>query len=303
MRPAAFLALSLLAISCASKPPPPAGSPVMTDPIGAATAPPGALPPATPVAATPPPAAPTARPAAAILADAVKALGGEAAINAHTTVREKTEVSFQGMGITGTAERFGTRTDRALVITEVPGMGTTREGANGKVFWAQDPVNGLRMLAGAEAEQARIDASWCPELRLSDLYKTIESKVEAGPSGAPLECLVLTLREGNAVTNCYDATTHLQVIQKGSRASPQGDIPFLTVVKDWRDVGGIKIPFGLDTQAGPLTYTVHVIDVKFDQHMDDTMFEPPTAAAKPESPSGAKPEKAKSKTKTPAKKP
>jgi hypothetical protein len=301
MKPASFLTCCLMALACASNPPPPVAAPapaVPADPVSSANASPAAPPPVAPVAATPAPPAPAVRPAAAILADAIKALGGESAINAHTTVREKTEVSFQGMGITGTAERFGTRTDKALVITEVPGMGTTREGANGKVFWSQDPVNGLRVLTGAEAEQSRIDSSWCPELRLTDLYKTIETKVEAGPGGAPLECLVLTPSEGNAVTNCYDATTHLQVIQKGSRASPQGDIPFLTVVKDWRDVGGVKMPFGLDTQAGPLTYTVRVIDVKFDQHMDDKMFEPPTAAAKPDKAAGAKPEKAKTKVKT-----
>jgi len=66
------------------------------------------------------------------------------------------------------------------------------------------------------------------------------------------------------VTNCYDAKTHLQVSQKGTRATPQGDTPFSSTLKDWRDVGGIKMPFSVDTQAGPITFTARLSDVKFD---------------------------------------
>jgi hypothetical protein len=210
-----------------------------------------------------------------ILSDIVKALGSDAAWKAHKNVRMKLEMSFQGMGISGQGERFATKEDKSLVVTDLPGMGTIREGSNGKVMWSQDPINGARRLSGAEAEQARLEAVWNPELRMNELYKSIELAASSPPGQ---ECLVLTPNEAPAVTNCYDAKTHLQVSQKGTRSTPQGDTPFSSTLKDWREVGGLKMPFSVDTQAGPITFTAKMSDVKFDQPMDDKMFEPPGGA-------------------------
>jgi len=221
------------------------------------------------------PASVPARAPAAILADVVKAMGAEAAWKAHKTVHMKLEMSFQGMGISGAGEHFATKDDKSLVVTDLPGVGTIREGSNGKVCWAQDPINGMRLLAGAEAEQARVESVWNPELRMAELYKSIESKTETGAGGAALECLVLTPHEGTPVTNCYDAKSHLQVSQKGTRATPQGDTPFTSTLKDWREVGGMKMPFAVETQAGPITFTARVTEVKYDVPVTDKMFEPP----------------------------
>jgi hypothetical protein len=223
------------------------------------------------------PAAAPARPPAAILSDVVKAMGTEAAWKAHKNVHMKLEMSFAGMGISGAGEHFATKDDKSLVVTDLPGVGTIREGSNGKVCWAQDPINGLRELAGAEAEQARIESVWNPELRFAELYKSMDSKTDTGAGGVALECLVLTPHEGSPVTNCYDAKTHLQVSQKGSRPTPQGETPFTSTLKDWREVGGMKMPFAVETQAGPITFTARVTDVKYDVPVSDKMFEPPSA--------------------------
>jgi hypothetical protein len=214
-------------------------------------------------------------------------------------MRLKLEMTFQGMGISGTAERISTRADkgkgdRMLLTTDVPGTGTFREGTNGTVFWTEDPINGLRVLAGAEAEQARADAAWCAELRMNELYKTIEAKNESGPGGAAMECLVLTPKEGNPITSCYDAKTHLQVLLKGTHTTPQGDSPLLSAIRDWIDVGGLKMPRTFDTQEGPLTFTMRVSDVKLDEPVNDKLFERPVqtppakGAAKPKAKAPAK---------------
>ena len=295
--PAHLALVSLVCVvgigACASSPPPPAATPIMSDPVKAATAPPETITPPVAVAAPPPAATPPTgpRPAAAILADAVKGIGGEAALNAHTTMRMKLDVTFQGMGISGSIERLVTSSGKMLVTTDVPGNGTSREGTNGTAFWADDPINGLRAVTGAEAELLRIDASFCPELHATLLFKTVTSKSDTSPTGAPLECAVLTPKEGSAITNCYDPTTHLQVIQKGTHTTPQGESPFTTVIKDYRSVGGIQIPFALDTQEGPFTFTMRVLDVKLDTPLDDKQFDMPRAeATAPAGKGGGKPQ-------------
>jgi len=266
--PALLLVVS--AVACASRPPPPAASAATTAPAGAAA-------PATAPGTAPAPAG-GARPPQAILADAVAATGGAAAWNAHKTARFQMDTVFQGMGMGGTGERYLTRAGKTLVITTLTGLGTVREGGNGKVFWSQDPLQGFRFLDGVEAEQARIEASWNADLDAATLFAKLASANEAGPDGAPLECVIATPKLGPDLKSCYDAKTHLEVLQTGVRATPQGDVPFRAVTRDWRTVGGVKVPFEAETQVGPITLVVHIKSLVFDEAMDDKIFEPPVPA-------------------------
>jgi hypothetical protein len=191
---------------------------------------------------------------------------------------EKLELTIAGLGMSGKGQRTSTNADKALLVTELPGVGTSRQGSNGKVLWAEDPINGLRLLTGAEAEAAMLESSWAPELRFAKLFKRIESTTDTTPAGAPLECLVLTPHAGAPLTNCYDAKTHLQVSQKGSHPTPQGDTPFTSTVKDWRDVQGLKMPFAVETTTGPITFNLKITSVELDVPVDEKSFEPPAGA-------------------------
>jgi len=222
------------------------------------------------------PTAPGVRTPDAVLADAVAATGGVAGWAAHKTAHIKLTISLQGMGMGGPAEHFQTNANRSLTLTTLPGVGAIREGSNGKVLWAQDPINGLRLLEGAEAEQARIEAAWNSDLEAHELFPKIETAIDS-PAG--LECLTMTPKVGPPIRSCYDALTHLQASQEGMRATAQGDVPFHSTVKDWRTVGGVKIPFDSVTQAGPITVVTTINEIVFDEAMDDKMFEPPAPGA------------------------
>jgi len=214
------------------------------------------------------------------LADAVKATGGAAAWNAHKTAHYKVETTLQGMGMGGSGERFQTRGDKALTIMEMAGLGRIREGSNGKVAWTEDPVQGIRYLEGAEAEQARIAASWNADMHAADLFVKLESATEPGPDGTNLECIVATPKLGAPLRSCYDPRTHLQVSQSGVHAGPQGDMPFRAMIREWRDVSGVKIPFESNTQLGPITTVDRVTAVTFDEPIDEKMFDPPKPGKK-----------------------
>ena len=248
------------AAACASSPPPAA-----TAPAAASTSP-----------STSPVTTPgRSRTPQEILADAVKATGGTAAWNAHKTAHYKMETTLQGMGMGGVGERFQTSTDKSLTVMEMTGLGRVREGTNGKVAWTEDPVQGIRYLEGVEAEQTRIGSSWNADIHAGELFAKLETATETGPDGAALECVVATPRLGAPLRSCYDPRTHLQVSQSGVRASPQGDMPFRAIVRDWRDVGGVKMPFESNTQLGPITTVDKVTAVTFDEPLDDKMFDPP----------------------------
>jgi len=256
--------LAIGAAGCASNPPPAATTPA---PAGTSTSKPAA--------------GGKLRSPEAILADAVAATGGAAAWNAHKTAHYKMETTLQGMGMGGVGERFQTNTDKSLTVMEMTGLGRVREGTNGKVAWTEDPVQGIRYLDGPEAEQTRIGSSWNSDMHAGELFAKLESATEDGPDGTPLECVVATPKLGAPMRSCYDARTHLQVSQSGVRASPQGDMPFRAFVRDWRDVGGVKVPFESNTQLGPITTVDRVTALTFDEPLDEKMFDPPKPAKQP----------------------
>jgi hypothetical protein len=229
----------------------------------------------------------------AVLADVVQALGGVEGLSRHTSCRTRMDIAFRGLGMSGTIEHLAAAGDRALTITNLPGLASTREGCDGRRCWSEDPINGLRILAGPEEEQALLEAAWNGEVRWKDLFARIDVRNERDTDGALLECLVMTPRRSGPWTNCFDGRTHLLTLQRMTHAGPQGDVPFTSRIGDWRTVDGLQVPYAMEMQAGPLAFTGRVTEVKLDVPVDDRLFVAPTPAptaggSEPVAPAGAR---------------
>jgi hypothetical protein len=254
------------------------------------TAAPAAAPAPAPAPAAAPAPAPAAKPAAAAAAsnrkpeavlDDYAAAAGAAAWKKHKTLRMKREVEMKGLGIRGTDERWATSAGKLLTVINIPGMGTFRQGSNGKKRWAEDPINGLRMLTGSEEEQAKIDSTWGGEAQLKKLYKVtklVEPPV-APPAGRRWECVEMVGKQIKALVACFDAETHLRVYQKGTHSTPQGDLPYTASFSDWREVDGVKVAFAEEMAAGPMSMQAKVVEVKFGEAIDAKQFDVPRAPA------------------------
>ena len=211
------------------------------------------------------------RPWREVMADVIDALGGRDRLSKHVSLHEKVKVSLVAQNMAGVVETWATREGKALRITNIATMPEIREGTDGKIYWSQDAINGLRVLTGVEKEQARLETAWMPELRLNAFFSRIESARETGEHGEAVECLTLvgraTAKDAVAptLTNCYDEKTHLQVSQRGRHASAEGDVPFSTTFSDYRDVDGIKLPFSCTTTAGPVTFTAETQQAVWDE--------------------------------------
>jgi hypothetical protein len=242
------------------------------------------------VAIVPPPT--PMRSADAILADSIKATGGDGPWKSHHSIETKTQIEYAKMAISGTRTQTLTAHNKSLAVTVIPNVGEVREGTNGRVVWSEDPVNGLRLLDGAEAAQFRQESTWNLERNMKKVFVKIAVKADTD-GGRALECLELTPTAGHPYTFCYDAETHLQVLQKGTAATPQGDVPFTSRVKTWRDAGGMKMPDVVEMTTGPIEVSARLIDVVFDKPVDDKIFEVPGGGGKGKA-------AAKSKAKPPA---
>jgi hypothetical protein len=215
-----------------------------------------------------------------VLADYARAVGGEAAWKAHKTMRMKRAIEAKGMQIQGTEERYATAAGKSLNVTELAAVGKLRQGSNGKVRWSEDPINGLRLLTGAEDEEARIESTWNADVKLKTLYQKVRRvpPPASAPAGQRLECVELVAKLAKPAVTCFDAETHFRVLQSGVHATAQGDVPYSVTFSDWRAVAGVSIPHLEEMTAGPLTLEARVVELVFDEKLDARMFDVPAAA-------------------------
>ena len=240
-------------------------------------------------AQAPAPAAAPARGADAILDDFANALG-KPALSQHKTLYMKRAVSVKAMGVEGTEERWANASGKYLLQMTLPGIGTMKSGSTGAgkagVRWSEDPINGLRILKGAEDEQVRLESTWNAELQLKQLFKTREPlpPPAGAPKGTPLECVRLTPATAAPVTMCFDATTHLISYQEGQQPGPQGEVPYAVKFSDWREVQGVKRPHKEEMTVGPMSMEARLEQIQFGAKIDPARFKMPRpgkATAKP----------------------
>lgn len=216
-----------------------------------------------------------------ILADYATAIGGVEAWSKHKSLHTKLKLEVKGMQIGGTEERWMTAAGKMLSVTTIAGLGNFRQGTDGKVAWAEDPVYGLRLLEGAEAEESKVETSWNSDLNTLKLYDKVKAvpPPEPAPAGKRYECLELSLKVAKPSITCFDADSHLRVYQKGIRKGPQGDVPYRIVVTDWGTIKGMKFPQSLEMSLGTtMTLLVKMQDVKLDEKIDPKLFTVPKAA-------------------------
>jgi hypothetical protein len=227
-----------------------------------------------------------------VLADYVKATGGAEALEKIRSLHLKRKLEVKGMQFNGMEERWATAAGQLLVAMEITKVTKARQGTDGKIQWSDDQIFGLRILTGAEEEEARIDAAWNADLHLKELYQKLRSvpPPEPPPAGRAWECVEMTPRLGKPLISCYDAETHLRTLQKGIRATPQGETPIRATFNDWRTVKGIKVPYTEELTMGPITMVARVTELKFDEKLPAKLFALPKAAraAKPSAEAPAK---------------
>ena len=217
------------------------------------------------------------RPAQAILADYANAIGGREAWKRLRSVHAKRDLTVAGQGANGSEEHWATADGKNLSVSTLRDVGSFRQGCDGRAVWSQDPVFGLRKLEGAEAEDARINGAWNAETDLAGLYANVKSvpppkEAEASTS---LECVELEKKIGKPSVLCFDAKTHLRVVQTGTQPSPGGDIPYRIEFGDWRMVKGIKTWYLEKMTAGPTTVQGRTTSLVFDEKIPASRFKMP----------------------------
>lgn len=225
----------------------------------------------------------SSRSAQQIVSDYQAAIGNESAWKKHQSIHIKREISMKAMHFSGTEEMVIAQGGKFYDTSVMPGIGTLQIGTNGKVVWSDDPINGLRILKGAEAEEVQLAAIWNAEWRLQQTYKSIRlvSLPAEAPADAQWECIELQKSVGKPTILCFDSKTHLRVLEKGTKASLGGDMPYSSRFSDWRKVNGVLVWHQEVLSVGPMILEAKVTRIAFDKPIPPKRFELPVKLTAP----------------------
>ncbi|MDB6093673.1 MAG: hypothetical protein JWM32_1235 [Verrucomicrobia bacterium] len=210
-----------------------------------------------------------------ILAKHLDAIGGIEPLARISTrvITASVEVTTSGIKLHTTI----TQKRPNLIVSEqdMPGMGRSSQGFDGRTGWSSSDMQGYRTLADAELQSlvsnsdVRVDA----QLRERCPMRTLLG--ERDVNGRPAYAIKLASLQGVAGTYFFDKENgRLVRIESVFNVGPQSNLRAALDFSDFRNVEGVIMPF-VTTMTNPAMRTVTTLEsVKVNVPVDDAIFRP-----------------------------
>jgi hypothetical protein len=168
--------------------------------------------------------------------------------------------------------------NKLLVVTELSGLGTLRQGFDGTLGWTEDPRGGLRLVTGADLADLRRTAVFDRSLRMKDVYPGLQLKVRATVDGKDVWVLETTL-DPWTYRMYFDVNTGLivrfemeQPLDSGGRST------IVLAPDDYRPVAGVLVPFSLSESSPSVSWVEKFTEITPNVPIEESMFARPPAS-------------------------
>lgn len=189
-----------------------------------------------------------AAPAAAQTPDArtlidrhVAASGGRDAILATASAKATGTFGLPSAGLQGTMETW-TSDGRTYSKITLPGLGTIESGFDGTVAWSVNPMQGPRILEGAERDQTVEQTAPLASVRDASLFRTVETVGRETIEGVECWKVRLVWNSGRESFDCYAVDTGLLYATISVTESAMGAIPTTVRMLDYQETAGVRTP-------------------------------------------------------------
>ncbi|MBL4810254.1 MAG: hypothetical protein JKY43_09410 [Phycisphaerales bacterium] len=161
-------------------------------------------------------------------------------------------------------------TDKGVrMVMEIPGLGSFEQGLSGDVAWSSNMMEGPKILEGEEAKQYHKQSDLYAHLHWDQYYQSITFKGQETVT-MPDDTEVMTnalellsIDDDTISTHYYNADSGLLVKSVTDVTIAGGaKIPSTAYTMDYRDVGGIKIPFKTISSTGPMQQIIEFTSVE-----------------------------------------
>ena len=201
-------------------------------------------------------------------------VGGAAAIEKISSRVMKGTITFGDRDVA--IDIFSKDPDKRVSFTHTP-EGDSVTAFDGHEGWLGIPGHGVREMHGSDIDAAAMDA----DLHFAEHLKTMFSEVEVRGTekvGDRDAYLVIGQRDGKTPLQLYfDEQSGLLVRLVRYGETPLGRMPTQIDYADYRDAGGVKIPFRWTLARPGGRFTIQVSEVKENVPVDDAKFAKPAA--------------------------
>ena len=213
------------------------------------------------------------------------AMGGRAALEKITTrvTTGTLTVSTPGGDLTGTIEIYNKAPNKTRTLVKIDasqfGIGQIVQDQrfDGTSGYAIDSVNGNREITGDQAEIARANTFPSPLMKYKETGSKLELIGREKVGDRDNYVLRLTAKAGPPGRLFIDAETYALTKTVITLNVPQlgADVEQTTLVSDYRDVDGIKVPYQVRSINQFQTITITVAKVEQNVAIDEKMFSKP----------------------------
>jgi hypothetical protein len=207
----------------------------------------------------------------------VQALGGAQRLAGITSfVAKAKSVGFGGFGGGGQVQIFAKAPDQRATYIEFPddpSRGESIRTYNGREGWIKTVLAVLSEypLSGGELDGAKLDAELSFPAQINKVLTNLRSSLPDSIGDRVVQVVQGTGPNGLIATLYFDKESGLLVRLKRYSRSPIGRIPTQVDYADYREVGGIKIPF---------RWTFTWLDGRDSFELNDVQLNVPIEAAK-----------------------
>ena len=209
-----------------------------------------------------------------ILDKSVEATGGKAAFGKLHSEVITGSMELPAMGIKGTITITKVEPDKSLSEVEIAGVGSVKDGYDGKVAWEIHPMMGARIKDGDEKAAAIREAHFHEE-NWRDDYKKVETVGSETVDGKECYKLLLTPNAGSPVTEFYDKKTNLLVKSTMTANTPMGEIAVEIMPGDYRKEGDLLVAHKMQMSQSGQDITITLDSFKYNVDVPKDKFDLP----------------------------
>lgn len=201
-------------------------------------------------------------------------MGLSAIAQVHSRVSEQS-VKVTTSGMNYTSKTYNKQPNLMMVEQDVPGMGPTWRGYDGKVGWAWSEVQGYREMQGPELQQIRGETDLAGPMKLAAQCPLRRLLGEEFVNGRTLVGIALATAQGPAGNFYFDQKSfELARVETEVQAGPSGKLKVVAEFSDYRAVDGVLVPFRTVFANPAMRMEITVLSVQQNVEIDDALFRP-----------------------------
>jgi hypothetical protein len=206
----------------------------------------------------------------------VAAIGGESAYRAVRSIHIRGQIAIAAQAITGELDMMSARPQRLRYRVVVAGVGTIETGYDGRVGWSISPITGPELLTGRSLTEAADDAWFDSPLHAPDHVRELTTRDRTEFDGHDAYKVDVVLASGTEQTEYFDTSTGLELGSEATRATPQGNVPTVNILRDYRKFGALLQPTTIVQRALGFEQVMTVTSCEYNT-VPDSAFDLPAA--------------------------